>query len=445
LASRRLNPEERISRAVLGVVADRPEEAFALRGEKTALSDLSAGPMSRAAIEMVGGGFLALAQAVGAAERLWMTWDLDVNRPAGTLTIRDVNVASNEERSETIDVADVLRLRVERSGDFWSERGRSSLGVEHPFGVEALIWTRRSAQGSPPRSLRLFIHGVDTREKVADVGYRLGSLMGLGYQRVLRSDPMRLQIEMQREGGAGWSAAPRIEAAADYPRGRIAPEASAAAATWTLVGRDPAAFPGETRIQEWSPGREVRLGKPFDPWAIGCLPIALAFLAAGPIAWFLIQDKVQELGVQSAIGILSVVTVLGLLFGGLGMVYVFSGLPRRVSILWGERLLRVKTPLRSRRVPFDRVAGLDLEWLKYDSGGPQGGTGPHTIEFQCSIKALLGEADGAKSDSVELLSTSLFKRDPDAPYDVALPLAKELADALNVPLRVVPGGSTRKS
>ena len=49
-----------------------------------------------------------------------------------------------------------------------------------------------------------------TCEKIADVGYRLGAAMGMTYQRVRRSDPMWIEIEMQPVEAAGWTPTPAV-------------------------------------------------------------------------------------------------------------------------------------------------------------------------------------------------------------------------------------------
>jgi hypothetical protein len=434
---------ERLSRAVLKVVADRPGEAFALHGEKTSFADIPAGPMGQAAIQLVSGGLLSLAAMSGHTDELWMPYDVSCERSAGTLTIHDVNVVTSEERSETIELARVVKLEVKRRSDFWHEKSRHPKGATAPLAAEATLSIQAGSGEPRSRSLRLFIHGVDTREKIADVAYRLGAAMGMRFQRVWRNDPMRIEIEMQSDAGAGWAALPRIEAPADYDRGAIAAEASAVTARWKLLAWDPAKFPGETRIKEWSPGREVRADKPWQLFALGCLPIALAFFAVGPGVWLLMRDKVHENGLVATVGMVAVASVLGLAFGSLGLVAAASSLPRRVRLSWDERELTVSTLLRRRRIPFERLAGIEVDWALYEGGDSQGGGGPHANRFGCQVNALVGDAGSAEPARVLILDTE-HVQDKDAPYDAVLPPAKALADALSLPLRVTATGNEKK-
>jgi hypothetical protein len=53
--------------------------------------------------------------------------------------------------------------------------------------------------------------------------------------------------------------------------------------------------------------------------------------------------------------------------------------------------------------------------------------------YQCRLSAhLRGEAESAASPW-ELVSTKMFEREPEPPYDAALPLANDLAEALGIP------------
>jgi hypothetical protein len=271
----------------------------------------------------------------------------------------------------------------------------------------------------------LQVEGVDTREKVADLALRLGAVMGLRYQRVAVSDPRRIEIEMASAAAAGLEAIAPPEARADYARGVVAPSAVRLTREWLMPPLDVPRFPAENPITRWAPGNEVRFDKPLAAGMVfGCLPVALAFFLLGPALWLGFHDVAATL-----IG-----TLLGLLFGAAAAGMALMSLPRHVRISWGERTITVRGALRRRSVPFDRVEALELRCVRQYLSGSRGRNSYNT--YECAVDAMVREGTAGPAAPVMLVSTKSFKREPETPYDAALPLTKDLAGALGVEWRV---------
>jgi hypothetical protein len=410
-----------LTAALLKVTADEPGQLLVLEGERRALPTMLTGVVGG----LVGGLVGSLVSLAGAAdsEEWWRPRRVQVDRGAGTIAIDDVQVLRNEDRSQTIALRDVGVLTVRtRYAPPAGQQKPHPFDVDHPRQVEAIL---DRGHGAGARVVRLEIQGIDSNEKVADLAYRLGAAMGLRHQRVVRSDPRRLEVEMRAEPGPGLEPMPPLEGAADYARGRISSGAARAAAEPRIAAFEPAAWPSASRVTRWSPGDEVRFDKPLEGAAVGCLPVALGILAVGPALWFFLHD----------VTVAAIASALGLAFSGLAIALIAAGLPGHVRIAWGEQELTVKSGFRRRRVPLHRVAALELECVRRYSSGSGRSRGGYN-SYQCRLRAHVRGETSTATQPLELVSTRTIDRDPEAPYDAALPLTKALAEALAVEWRV---------
>jgi hypothetical protein len=411
--------------ALLKVTADEPGNLLVLEGEKLTLPSVATGLLGGAALGIVGG----LLEMSGQADSgtLWRPRQLRADREKGHLAIDDVQVIREEERSESITLEQVEALTVRtRHYPPTSPDKQPPFSADHPRSVEATVHLR-AAGAARQRTLRLEVHGVDTCEKAADLAFRLGAAMGLLRQRVVSSDPRRIEVEMRREAAPGLEAMPPLEGRADYTRGLIAPGAARAAAEHRMPTPDPSRFPGrELRLVRWAPGDEVRLDKPMRGAAVGCLPFAIAGLVAGPVFWSLFHDAFATI----------LATVLGLLFGGIALGMAAMSLPRHVRIAWGQQEVIVSGALRRRRIPLHRLSGLDLRCVRQWRTSGSRGQNVRRM-YSCAVQAQVRGETTTDTTAVELMSTREFEDDPETPYDAALPLTRQLAEALGVEWRVI--------
>jgi hypothetical protein len=408
--------------ALLKVTADEPGQLLVLEGERLALPTMLTGVVGG----LVGGLVGSLVSLAGAedSEEWWRPRRVHVDREAGTITIDDVQVLRSEDRSQAIALRDVRALTVRtRYAPPAGQQKAHPFDLDHPRHVEAILDRGDGATGV--RVVRLEIQGIDSSEKVADLAYRLGAAMGLRHQRVVRSDPRRLEVEMRAEPGPGLEPMPPLEGAADYIGGRVSSGAARAAAEPRIAAFEPAAWPSASRVTRWSPGDEVRFDKPLEGVAVGCLPVALGGLAVGPALWFFLHD----------ITVAAIASALGLAFAGVAMALIAASLPGHVRIDWAGQELTVKSGFRRRRVPLHRVAALELECVRRYSSGSGRSRGGYNA-YQCRLRAHVRGETSTATEPLELVSTRTIDRDPEAPYDAALPLTKALAEALSVEWRV---------
>ena len=412
------------SDVLLNVAADDPGRGLALESARTTV------PLGGALGALVGGAtsvLAAMAKPGAGEEQLWRPWRVRADRAGGQLTIEEYHLVNGEQRSESIALADVERLVVRTV--YRARTPRESSGKPKPFSVtnprrvEAIIYSS-DGQGSPPRTVRLEILGIDTVEKVADLAYRLGAAMGLRFQHVVRSDPRRFEAEMKGAPARGFEAFPGPQSAADYAAGRVDGAAAEAAGRIVAPALDVAAFPADWRVTRWAPGDEVQFDRPLQGSAIGCLIVALLGLLLGPAAWFLFRDTAG-----TVVAMLVMTTLAGLLISAIAAAVAFSSLAQRTRISWSGHSLAVGHALRRRQVRLEEIGTLELLCIRRDVGRSRstGTSSAAYSEYLCALRAV-----GAEKAGLELLRTRPFRRDPETPYDAAVPLAVELARALGV-------------
>jgi hypothetical protein len=277
-------------------------------------------------------------------------------------------------------------------------------------------------QGSPERRFEVALPHLETVQKVADLTLRLAAASGLPWYRVTLNEGGRFAAEMRPASGPGFERVPSMVGA---DAGAAASAAAAAAvAGERLPPFDPKAFHGDARITAWKPGREVRFDKGWGaPMLLSPLLLA-AFL--GPLAWLRLPS-LHTMAWPPRVAALVLITLVGLGLALAGWACLTLGLPRRVRIDWASRELRVATLRGTRVVPLAQVEGVHLRNKSYSTGRARGGM-IRTGYWSQVLVRLRAPADPA--DEL-LLQTREFEDRPAPPREMALPLARELAQALD--------------
>lgn len=350
------------------------------------------------------------------------------DRALGSVSILRQNSVTGRVRGETIPLTQITGLDVQSLQD--SGRTSGSLLTPTAGTPNVRVTLRLAGPHGRERKLDLPIDGIDKPAEVADFAYRLGRLMALPFQHVVRSDPRQVEIEMGREGLPGFTRASFVGSPADYAHDQAAPAALAATAVEEIPPFEPTRFSGAHQVTEWSPGREVRFDKPIGA-TIGCLPIAAAGLLAGPIA--LVLPGAGPNPLLDKLFMCVFFFLLGVPIGLMAAVAARDGLPHRVAISWPSGTVSLGGWFRRQVLAFSDIVGLELRSVHTRH------TGRHQPwdGYRCELYARRREGGSGTEEPTLLVQTKEFEGDADAPYRQALPLVTELANALGVPRHLV--------
>jgi len=283
------------------------------------------------------------------------------------------------------------------------------------------------------RVLELHVEGVDRREEVADLAYRLGAACGLSYQRVVRSDPRDIELDVTPSMGPGHERIPRLEGAANYAADVFSKAAVTAAADERVPPFDPAGFPSDHTVAKWLPGRQVQLRKPLGFAAVGCLPFAIAGLLLGPGLYVLSASRRPEVAAFERFVPSLGVGMFGLFVGLIALLAVAAALPRRLTIDWARQSISIGGLFSRTEIPLPDVAAIEAKCVRTHHSGGKNSSSYHS--YRCEV--LVHRRDPASAGKpVVLLQTREFREDPDTPYRRTIPLVTELAEALGVERRV---------
>jgi hypothetical protein len=369
-----------------------------------------------------------------AYRRAWVTRALRADGRAGTLEIVDRHVLTGRDRTESVRLTQLAGINARADA---SPGKRTKAPAGFAFTPPNVRLTLRIEQGSGrarERSVRLGVEGIDKREEVADLAYRLGAAANLAYQRVVRSDPRELEIELSRAPGPGLTRIPGFEGRADYSRDQVASAAVAAAQQERMPPFDPAQFACDHKVTEWSPQREVRFEKPFGWGALGCLPFVVTGFLAGP-AVFVLTGRHPQNDLSGRIVASLFLGFFGLVIGGVALLVVYGALPRRVVLDWSARTIRISGLFRQAELAFGDLGGLVLKCVRtYHSGGKNSSS---YNSYRCEISAQLRDPSSTTQEPVLLVKTNECREDPDTPYRQTLPLVTELAAALSLRRHVI--------
>jgi hypothetical protein len=358
------------------------------------------------------------------------------DRSAGSIEIHEFNPLRLAAGPEVIRMADLRGLRLRAASPFEGSTavprngtpvGEREIAREMTITLQLLL---RGQTRNPVREVVLRVEGLDRKEEASDLALRLASVLGLGHQRVLSSDPRAIALEFS-QASDGPSALAEPLTRPDYASDQVSEQADALAAPEVIEAFDPASFQSDYRIETWAPGREIRFQKQSGLLAHGAriglalllivptLVIALKSLAPGLVS----SGNVATLGFAALVLLFPFAPIV--LFLGVGEVLQ----ARAVVIDWAERQIqRHFLFVRSSR-DFAELRAIELQRIEV--------RGRRSTWYYCRLRAQLATpaADSKATPSVELVSTS-SSPDPDTSYRMALPMATELAKALGLP-RVV--------
>ena len=363
---------------------------------------------------------------------LWPT-GVDADRMAGELRLRQSRYSGGVKPEAIIPLARIEGITVRRTAlapSLFDPRRpvKEGPGVALTFRIRG----ERASSALQSHEVACGIEHLDRPEEVADLALRLGAATGLTFFRTVRSDVRDVEVELRRGFETGFREVPAGLGRADYAKDLVAAPARAIADTETVPPFEPQGFRGDHRIAVWTPGSEVRFRKPLSLAAIGCLPFTLLVLA-GPMAFFFIRMVGANDGrdTGSRLVVTLVLGLFGLLFGVIAMVAVASSLPRTARVDWTTRTVEVRTLTKRRQIAFEAIQTVEMKALHHLSTGKS----PRHY-YWCEVG--LRVRDDTTGDVVyeALVTTQRLQDDPDAPPRIALPLATDLAKALQVPRRV---------
>jgi hypothetical protein len=375
-------------------------------------------------------GFVAMA----GFRRGWAPLRLRADRHSGVLEFVQRHVLTRRERLETFPLLALAGLSVETiSGRAPRPARRSSMLDTFTPNVRITVRIDDGSRKARVRALAVHVEGVDRREEVADLAYRLGAACGLAYQRVVRSDPRDIELEISPSMGPGQERLPVLDGPANYAKNVFSAAAGKAATEDRVPPFEPADFPSDHKVAHWRPGREVGFRKPFGASALGCLPFALAGFLIGPGLFILSTSRRPDSALADRLIPSAVIGLIGLIIGAAATATIVMALPRRVTIDWGTRTITVGSPFRRTEIPMDDVAAVECRCVHTLHRGGKNSSSYHSYRCEVRLHRRHPAPDGKP---VELLATTSFREDPDRPYRRTLPLVTELAEALGVERRV---------
>jgi hypothetical protein len=366
--------------------------------------------------------------------RAWMPSQLRADRDAGIVELLERSVLTGRERREAVPLAELAGLSLETVTRRRIDARTRDLAGE-AFDPNVRIRLRIDVGSRKPRVrvLELHVEGVDRREEVADLAYRLGAACGLSYQRVVRSDPRDIELDVTPSMGPGHERIPRLEGAANYAADVFSKAAVTAAADERVPPFDPAGFPSDHTVAKWLPGRQVQLRKPLGFAAVGCLPFAIAGLLLGPGLYVLSASRRPEVAAFERFVPSLGVGMFGLFVGLIALLAVAAALPRRLTIDWARQSISIGGLFSRTEIPLPDVAAIEAKCVRPHHSGGKNSSSYHS--YRCEV--LVHRRDPASAGKpVVLLQTREFREDPDTPYRRTIPLVTELAEALGVERRV---------
>lgn len=373
--------------------------------------------------------------------RGWVPLTFRADRASGAVEFVEQHIVSRRERRQVFALMELAGLSVETAA---GRRGgsqpspsptppASSLLAGSTPNVRVRLRLDDGSRKPKERSLSFHVEGVDRREEVADFAYRLGAACGLAYQRVVRSDPRDIELEISPSMGPGHERIPPLEGRADYTANVFSAAATTAAVEERVPPFDPSGFPCDHKVAKWLPGREVIFRKPLGGAAFGCLPFAIAGLLVGPGLFILSTSRRPDTALADRLIPSAGLGFFGLIFGLIALAAVASALPRRVTLDWARGTISIGGLFRRTEIPLQDVAAIEARCVHTHHQGGKNSASYHS--YRCEVQVHRRDpASGGKP--VVLVATREFREDPDTPYRRTLPLVTELAEALGVERRV---------
>jgi hypothetical protein len=383
-------------------------------------------------------GFVGLA----VFSRGWAPLTFRADREAGVVEFVERHIVTLRDRRQVFPLMELAGLSVETASGRRTRRVSSSppasssssaLFQSYTPNVRMRFRLDDGSRKAKERAISIHVEGVDRREEVADFAYRLGAACGLGYQRVVRSDPREIEIDVSASMGPGHDRIPPLEGRANYAANVFSAAAGAAAAEERVPPFEPSQFPCDHKVATWLPGREVRFQKPLGIAAIGCLPFVIAGLLTGPALFLFSTSRRPETALADRLVPSAFFGLFGLIVGAVALAVVAAALPRRAVIDWSRQTIAVGGLLTRTEIPLADVFAIEARCVHTFHRGGKNSASYHSyrceVQFHRRDPALAGQP-------LTLVKTTEFREDPDTPYRRTLPLVTELAEALGVERRV---------
>jgi hypothetical protein len=304
--------------------------------------------------------------------------------------------------------------------------------LQHPSGPARPLPLRLTlrAGGRRRKPIPLRVLQVERSSEVADLALRAGAAVGLRYFRVVASDAQQFEIELLRTAGPDAKTVPALGRRADDARDGVATPAVAAASD-TARRFDPSTFEGKPPVTAWAPGRRVSFDKTWGA-AILLSPLLAAALT-GPLAWWRLP-ALHRMPLLPRVAALALITLAGLAVALIGWMGLTTSLPRRVTLDWETRSLVLDGARSRRSVPFSDIEAIEVRPRLYRG---RRGQRQYTTYHWCEIRAALHPAEGPPVNEL-LAETRQYREDGVTPHAMAVPLARELAAALDLKVRETP-------
>jgi hypothetical protein len=341
---------------------------------------------------------------------------LVIDSPASALRLVESGWLGWFRRDRRIPLADLAGAKLE------AELVR---GGQEDAALVLTLAVRRDGKSCPVVA-HLMVEGVNRREEVADLAFRLGAAAGFRSHLVARNDSFGVEVSLLAGEAPGHAPLPPVTGGARYAQDAVSQAARAAVATERVASFDPGSFSGPFRTVEWAPGRRVRLyRRPGLGLVAGAL---LALLAVGFLAMAYggaVNADSLETGVMSVLFLGGFGAIL--LGGSLWLAH--SALPCDTVFDWAGASIVVRWRLRRTAIPFSSVAALEMRSVverRTDKDGR------HTSTYWRNVLSARHRTPGADGTTRTDLAETADLENPDQPRRQMLPLLTDLASALGV-------------
>lgn len=271
----------------------------------------------------------------------------------------------------------------------------------------------------PMIDLPMTVGHVDTQAKAVDLALRVGAAMGLPGYRVTRCTPRSIRVQLERDGTP-------IPFRDDDPSYELEHDESVAPLpAFQIAPFHPESYRGPFRLVTWEPGRLVLFERP-GPSLPARIVACLLAGALGHLGGIIVVEVMSTVGLTHhpmSDWRVWTMTALGLVGGWVG-IHLFWG-DTSVAIDWTTRRFARRDGLGRWEREFAEVHEV---LLRGRSTAVQPRGVPKWAWCWCEVILRVGLVD-------LVIPSTRFRGDPEAPYEMMLPMAVDLARALGLPWR----------